>query len=157
MSEKASTVVEENNRLRNATNIYNNTVVVQLNNLLTNYNLVEPITIEQLETLTLKQLGAILRDIAPSIEYIGLEIADRKFESNLSDAGYATPSDAVIDIPNVLSGDSAAYAEITFNHTINTLSVLDALVDADLMLILLGKIIDIKNAISNTASDMTEI
>lgn len=154
---KASTLVKENNRLRAATNTYNNTVVPKITSILEGYGLTEPLTIEQIEGLTLKQLGAILRDIAPVLGFMGMEIADRKFEDNLAAVGYPAPADAIADIPNHLTGDSAAYATTTLNHTVSNIQVLEGLVDSGLMLTLLSKVADIKNAVANTAGDMTEI
>lgn len=157
MPNKASTLVAENNRLRAATNTYNNTVVPKINALLAGYGLIEPVTLEQIEGLTLKQLGAVLRDISTVLGLMGMEISDRKLESNLADAGYSGIADAVADIPNHLTGDSATYADITLNHTINNIGVLESLVDSGLMLTLLSKVVDIKNAVETTAGDMTEI
>ena len=154
---KASTLVKENNRLRAATNTYNNTVIPKVNALLTEHGLTEPLTIEQIEGLTLKQLGSMLRDIAPVLGFMGLEIADRKFEDNLAAVGYPSAADAIADIPNHLTGNSATYAAITLNHTVSNIGVLEGLVDSALMFTLLLKVIDIKNTIANTAGDMTEI
>ena len=154
---RASTLVQENNRLRAATNAYNNTVVPKINAILEGYGLSEPITLEQIQGLTLKQLGAVLRDIAPVLGFMGVEIADRKFEDNLAAVGYSNTTDAIADIPNHLTGDSATYAAITLNHTVSNIGVLEGLVDSGLMLTLLSKVVDIKNAVKTTAGDMTEI
>ncbi|MCK5603569.1 hypothetical protein KAR91_16915 [Candidatus Pacearchaeota archaeon] len=124
---RASTLVQENNRLRAATNAYNNTVVPKINAILEGYGLSEPITLEQIQGLTLKQLGAVLRDIAPVLGFMGVEIADRKFEDNLAAVGYSNTTDAIADIPNHLTGDSATYAAITLNHTVSNIGVLEGL------------------------------
>lgn len=154
---KASTLVKENNRLRAATNTYNNTVIPKVNALLTECGLKEPLTLGQIEGLTLKQLGAIMRDIAPVLGLMGTEIADRKFEDNLVAAGYQSAADAIADIPNHLTGDSATYATTTLNHTVSNIEILEGLVDSDLIFMLFSKVVGIKNAIVNTAGDMTEI
>ena len=154
---KASTLVKENNRLRAATNTYNNTVVPKIDAILSEHGLKEPLTLERIEALTLKQLGAVLRDIAPVLGFMGVEIADRKFEDNVAAAGYLSAMDAIADIPNHLTGDSATYATATLNHTVSNIEVLESLVDSGLMFTLLSKVVDIKNAVANTAGDMTEI
>ncbi len=153
----AKIITDASNSARDTQNSYNNTAVASMTTLFESYGLTEPLGLGQVQSLTLKQLGAILRDIAPVLKSIGEEIADRTFESKLADAGYTTPADAVADIPNHLSGNDAVYAETTLNHTINNLGILDALVDAELMFTLLTKISEVKAAISTTAGDMTEI
>ncbi|MBW2644594.1 MAG: hypothetical protein JRE23_00190 [Deltaproteobacteria bacterium] len=157
MSNKTSMQVNESNRLRAATNTYNNTVVPKVNDLLAGYGVTEPLTLAQIEGLTLKQLGAILRDISPMLGAIGMEISDRKLEDNLAAAGYTSVAEATADIPNHLTGDAAIHATAVFTHTINNLAILEGLVDAGLMFTLLSKVVDIKNAIVNTAGEMTQI
>lgn len=154
---KASTLIKENNRLRAATNTYNNTVIPKVSALLSECGLSEPLTSEQIDGLTLKQLGAVLRDIAPILGFMGVEIADRKFEDNLAAVGYPSATDAIADIPTHLAGDSAAYATKTLNHTVSNIETLEGLVDSGLIFMLLSKVVDIKNAVANTAGGMTEI
>lgn len=156
--EQLSTLANEANRLTDSMNTYNNTLVPGFNALLAGYGLVEPVTIEQINALTLKQQGAIFQALGPIVTAIGKEIAGRTVEANLlAGGGYASIDAAIADVPNHFSGQSATSVATDLTQTKNTLTVLDAQMSAAFLLDNLNRIVAVKNSVITASSQMQRV
>lgn len=153
--EQSSTLLTEANRLTDSMNLYNGTLVSGFNSLLAGYGLVEPVTIEQINALTLKQQGAIFQALGPVVTAIGKEIADRTIEANLlAGGGYVSIDAAIADVPNHFTGQTKINIETNLTQTKNTLQVLDAQMSAAFLLDLLNRVVAVKGSVADSASHM---
>lgn len=156
--EQTSTLLTEANRLTDSMNTYNNTLVPGFNALLAGYGLVEPVTIGQINALTLKQQGAILQALGAVVDAIGKEIATRTVEVNLLiGGGYASIDAAIADVPNHFTGADRTAIETNLTQTKNTVQVLDAQMSAAFLLDLVNRVVAIKNSVATASSQMKRV
>ena len=156
--EQASTLTDEANRLTDSMNDNNETLVAGFNSLLEGYELVEPVTIAQVNALTLKQQGSILKALGPAITAMGDKIADREVESNLlTGGGYVSIDAAIADVPAHFTGQAAASITSDLTQVKNTLTVLDAQMSAAFLLDLLNRVVAVKNSVAEAASHMMRV
>lgn len=156
--EPAGTLLGESNRLNDSINVYNNTLVAGFNSLLLGYGLVEPLTVEQLNGLTLKQQGAIFQALGPVITAFGREISSRTVEGNLLDGGgYNSIDAAIADVGTHYNGQSKVTIEQNLTQTKAIVTSLDAQMDAAFLLDLLTRIVAVKNAVATAATQMARV
>lgn len=156
--EQSSTLVNESNKLTDSINTYNNTLVAGFNSLLAGYGLVEPVTIEQVNTLTLKQQGAIFQALGAVVTAIGKEISSRTIEGNLlTGGGYSSIDAAITDVPTHFTGGARTAIETNLTQAKNTVQVLDAQMSAAFLLDILNRIVTVKNSVAEAASHMQRV
>jgi hypothetical protein len=157
MSDPTSGLVAENNRLYDAINTYNNTLIPSFEAILAEYGLTEPVTLAQLEGLTLRQLASLSKGINEMKAAMDTEAGQRPFESNLADMGYVDVDAAIADVPNRFTGESATIITNTLERIKSTLALLDSLVDINEVLNIVTKITEIKNAVKADAASLQRV
>lgn len=157
MSEtKTQALLNGANRIYKLVNTYHNVDIPQAQAMLEGYGINESVI--NTAHLTTKQKGALLMLLAQFLIKIGKEASERTFESDLIASGFASPQEAIADIPNVLAGDIATQTTVNFVKTAELVALLDAeVMSDDLLAHLLQMVINIKNKVVEIQPFLNEV
>lgn len=151
--EKSSVLIGKSNLLYEKVNTYANTLIPQLTALLAEYGIDE--AAPSVAGLTTRQKGTLLVAITPFVAAVADESGARTFETDLIAAGYSGPAEAIADVPNRYSGDTARDIVINFQRTQELLVLVDSLtadvLTADLLTALVGikaKVLEIQPSLN---------
>lgn len=119
---------------------------------------IAPVTIEQLDGLTLKQLGSLLKFLGAALSAIGDKVDGRKIEAELLEGGYASIDAAIADVHERFKDNKNDETRIARNFEMvrDVIQVLDAQVSPAFILELLNRVVIVRNSVVYAASQVRE-
>lgn len=114
-----------------------------------------PLTLAQVQGLTVLQMGTLLKFLGAALAAIGEKIEGRTVEAELLDGGgYASIDAAIADVPFKFTGDNAVRIARNFEMIKATIQTLDAQVSPEFILDLLNRVLVVRNSVVYAASQV---